>query len=74
MSFYFSPFRFSFSLSLFPSIVLSPSGCFYEADAVLKAFLIAVSVFVGLTIFAMQSKYDFSSWGPVYAEPLIDRR
>ncbi|XP_064405587.1 protein lifeguard 4-like [Halichondria panicea] len=36
---------------------------YYDVDLVLKAFAITASVFIGLTAYTMQSKYDFSSWG-----------
>lgn len=36
---------------------------FYDVDLVLKAFFITTAVFVGLTLYTMQSKYDFSTWG-----------
>ena len=36
---------------------------FYDVDLVLKAFVITSAVFVALTVYTMQSKYDFSTWG-----------
>lgn len=35
---------------------------FVETDAVVQALLITFVVFIGLTAFAFQSKYDFTSW------------
>ncbi|EJD52740.1 glutamate binding protein [Auricularia subglabra TFB-10046 SS5] len=37
---------------------------FYDTTIVLQALLITLGVFLGLTIFTMQSKYDFSGMGP----------
>lgn len=37
---------------------------FYESGIVLNALLITVGVFVFLTAFACQTKYDFTSWMP----------
>jgi len=36
---------------------------FYDVDLVLKAFVITSAVFIALTVYTMQSKYDFSTWG-----------
>ncbi|KAJ8143331.1 hypothetical protein OXX80_000749 [Metschnikowia pulcherrima] len=35
---------------------------FVETDAVVQALLITFMVFIGLTIFAFQTRYDFRSW------------
>ena len=37
---------------------------FYDAPIVLQAVLITLGIFVGLTLFACQSKYDFTGWQP----------
>ncbi|CAH1759338.1 3404_t:CDS:2 [Entrophospora sp. SA101] len=37
---------------------------FYETELVLQAFLITVGLFLGLTLFTFQSKYDFSGLLP----------
>jgi len=37
---------------------------FYDNVIILQALLITLGVFVGLTLFTMQSKYDFSGMGP----------
>lgn len=42
------------------SVVVS----FYDARVVLQALLITLGVFVALTLFACQTKYDFTSWIP----------
>lgn len=37
---------------------------FYESKIVLQAVLLTAGLFIGLTLFACQSKYDFTSWMP----------
>jgi FtsH-binding integral membrane protein len=37
---------------------------FYESKLVLQAVLLTAGIFVALTLFACQSKYDFTSWTP----------
>ncbi|KAK9479826.1 inhibitor of apoptosis-promoting Bax1-domain-containing protein [Lipomyces japonicus] len=37
---------------------------FYETRIVVEALLITLLIFGGLTVFAMQSKYDFTGWMP----------
>lgn len=37
---------------------------FYQSRIVLQAVIITGLLFIGLTIFACQSKYDFTSWAP----------
>lgn len=37
---------------------------FYEQRIVLQAVLLTAGLFVGLTLFACQTKYDFTSWMP----------
>ena len=36
---------------------------FYDVDLVIKSLLITTAVFLSLTGYTMQSKYDFSTWG-----------
>ena len=36
---------------------------FYDVDLVLKSLFITTMVFMALTAYTMQSKYDFSTWG-----------
>ena len=36
---------------------------FYDVDLVVKSLLITTAVFLALTAYTMQSKYDFSTWG-----------
>lgn len=37
---------------------------FYQSRIVLQAVLITAGIFVALTLFACQTKYDFTSWMP----------
>lgn len=37
---------------------------FYESRIVLQALIITLGIFVALTLFACQTKYDFTSWLP----------
>lgn len=37
---------------------------FYDSSIVLQALLITGGLFIGLTLFACQTKYDFTSWMP----------
>ena len=41
---------------------------YFDVDLVLKAFVITTAVFIGLTLYTMQSKYDFSTWGARYVD------
>ena len=36
---------------------------YFDLDLVVKAFVITTAVFLALTVYTMQSKYDFSTWG-----------
>ncbi|KKY19237.1 putative bax inhibitor family protein [Phaeomoniella chlamydospora] len=37
---------------------------FYESRIVVEALIITLGIFVALTVFACQTKYDFTSWIP----------
>ncbi len=37
---------------------------FYESRIVIQALILTLGIFVGLTLFACQTKYDFTSWIP----------
>lgn len=37
---------------------------FYETKVVLEALILTAGIFVALTLFACQTKYDFTSWMP----------
>lgn len=41
---------------------------FYDVDLVVKSLLITTAVFLALTGYTMQSKYDFSTWGARYGK------
>jgi len=43
---------------------------FYESRIVLQALIITLGIFVALTLFACQTKYDFTSWIPYLAGAL----
>ncbi|KAK4945102.1 hypothetical protein LTR10_015527 [Elasticomyces elasticus] len=43
---------------------------FYESRIVIEALIITLGIFVALTLFACQSKYDFTSWIPYLAGSL----
>ena len=49
--------------TLLEGISLGTIVTFYDVDLVLKAFVITTTVFLALTVYTMQSKYDFSTWG-----------
>lgn len=36
---------------------------YFDLDLVIKAFVITTAVFLALTVYTMQSRYDFSTWG-----------
>ena len=42
------------------SVVVS----FYDSIIVLEALVLTLGIFIGLTLFACQTKYDFTSWMP----------
>ncbi|KAJ7785202.1 UPF0005-domain-containing protein [Mycena maculata] len=46
------------------ALTLGLAVAFYENTVVLQALLITLTVFVGLTLFTLQSKYDFGGMGP----------
>jgi len=50
--------------TLLESFALGIAISFYNQTIVLQALLITLGVFLGLTLFTMQSKYDFSGMGP----------
>lgn len=37
---------------------------FYDVTLVIQALIISLGIFVGLTLFTMQTKYDFSGLAP----------
>jgi FtsH-binding integral membrane protein len=46
------------------SYTIGVAVTFFDKMVVLQALIITFGLFVGLTLFASQSKYDFSSWAP----------
>ncbi|PPQ98710.1 hypothetical protein CVT24_003418 [Panaeolus cyanescens] len=61
-------------LSLFTLMEAGTLGvaiAFYDNVIVLQALIITIGVFVGLTLFTFQSKYDFSGMGPFLFGGLI---
>jgi len=52
------------TFTLLESFAIGIAISFYDQQVVLQALLITLGVFLGLTLFTMQSKYDFSGMGP----------
>lgn len=50
--------------TLCESIMIGSAVSYYDTMVVLQALLITSGVFIGLTLFTFQTKYDFSSFGP----------
>lgn len=59
-------FMYFFLQTIFEGLSLGILVTYFDVDLVLKAFVITSAVFVGLTVYTMQSKYDFSTWGARY--------
>ncbi|KAJ1725848.1 hypothetical protein LPJ53_000109 [Coemansia erecta] len=51
--------------TLFEAYVLGAVSAFYSTSVVLQAIAITLGLFVVLTLFTVQSRYDFSSMGPL---------
>ncbi|KAI0689364.1 inhibitor of apoptosis-promoting Bax1-domain-containing protein [Cerioporus squamosus] len=51
------------TFTLLEAFTLGIMTAFFESEVVLQALLITVGVFLGLTLFTFQSKYDFSGMG-----------
>ncbi|GAA96476.1 uncharacterized protein L969DRAFT_94564 [Mixia osmundae IAM 14324] len=51
------------TFTLLESIGVGATVAMFDQKIVLQALVITCFVFVGLTLFTMQSKYDFSHWG-----------
>lgn len=54
--------------TLFESMAVGTVVGFYETIVVIQALCITLAVFVGLTLFTMQTKYDFDGLGPWLCE------
>ncbi|EKM54192.1 uncharacterized protein PHACADRAFT_257866 [Phanerochaete carnosa HHB-10118-sp] len=52
------------TFTLMEAFTLGVLVAFFETRIVLQALLITLGVFLGLTLFTFQSKYDFSGMGP----------
>src|SRR5271154_5855224 len=50
--------------SLLEAYTVGTIVTFYDTVIVLEALLITVGLFLGLTLFTLQSKWDFSGMGP----------
>ncbi|CAG8593249.1 4806_t:CDS:2 [Diversispora eburnea] len=53
-----------FIFTIFISYGIGAVVSMYNARVVLQSFIITFGVFLALQIFTLQSKFDFSSWGP----------
>ncbi|KIP11563.1 hypothetical protein PHLGIDRAFT_33284 [Phlebiopsis gigantea 11061_1 CR5-6] len=52
------------TFTLMEAFTLGVLTAFYPTNVVMQALLITLGVFLGLTLFTFQSKYDFSGMGP----------
>jgi len=59
------------TFTLMEAFTLGIVVAFYENIIVIQALLITLGVFIGLTLFTFQSKYDFSGMGPFLFGALI---
>ncbi|KXN90945.1 Bax inhibitor 1 [Leucoagaricus sp. SymC.cos] len=59
------------TFTLMEAFTLGVVVAFFDNKVVLQALLITVGVFLGLTLFTFQSKYDFSGMGPFLFGALI---
>jgi len=59
------------SFTLMEAFTLGIVVAFYDNIIVLQALLITLGVFIGLTVFTFQSKYDFEGMGPFLFGALI---
>ncbi|TFK44314.1 inhibitor of apoptosis-promoting Bax1-domain-containing protein [Crucibulum laeve] len=59
------------TFTLMEAFTLGVVVAFYDNVIVLQALLITLGVFIGLTLFTFQSKYDFSGMGPFLFGALI---
>jgi len=57
-------FIFLTAFTLMEAFTIGVVVAFYETRIVLQALLITIGVFLGLTLFTFQSKYDFSGMAP----------
>ncbi|KAL1410828.1 hypothetical protein Q8F55_001771 [Vanrija albida] len=52
------------AFTFFESIMIGSVTSYYDSKIVIQALVITTGVFVGLTLFTFQTKFDFSSFGP----------
>jgi len=52
------------TFTIFEAFTLGVVMAFYDNVVILQALLITLGIFIGLTLFTYQSKYDFSGMGP----------
>ena len=50
--------------TVFEAYAISVVVSFYRSSIVLEALVLTLGIFVGLSLFACQTKYDFTSWIP----------
>jgi len=59
------------SFTVFEAFTVGVAVAHYETQVVLQALLVTLGVFIGLTLFTLQSKYDFSGMGPFLCASLF---
>ena len=59
-----SPLPDQLTISLLEAYTVGTIVTFYDTVIVLEALLITLGLFAGLTLFTLQSKWDFSGMGP----------
>ncbi|KAJ5573712.1 Bax inhibitor 1-like protein [Penicillium hispanicum] len=52
------------AFTLMEAYSISVATSFYEARYVVQALILTLGIFAALTIFACQTKYDFTNWAP----------
>lgn len=52
------------AFTLLEAYSISIVTSFYDARIVIQALILALGIFVALTLFACQTKYDFTNWMP----------
>ncbi|RLV91055.1 Bax inhibitor 1 [Spathaspora sp. JA1] len=50
------------AFTVFESYGIGVACAFVESEVLIQALLLTLVIFIGLTIFAFQTKYDFTSW------------
>ena len=52
------------AFTLMEAYSISVVTSFYDARFVVQALVLTLGIFIALTVFACQTKYDFTSWAP----------